>query len=173
MTEEIWKDIEGYEGKYQVSNLGNIRSLNYNHTKIRKLYIDENGYKKITLSKNCKLKTLKVHRLVAQAFISNHNNYTEVNHIDENPSNNCVENLEWCTRSYNVNYGKRTDKQKKYLCKSINQYSKDGEFIKRWDCIRDIERELGYSHQNISMCANGKYKSSHGFIWRYKEEKAA
>lgn len=172
MIEEIWKSIEGYPN-YEVSNLGRVRSLNYNKTKIRNLYIDENGYKKITLSKNCKIKTLKVHRLVAQAFLPNPNNYTEVNHKDENPSNNCVENLEWCTRSYNINYGKRTDKQKKHLYKSINQYSKDGEFIKRWDCIRDIERELGYRHQNIIMCANGKYKSSHGFIWRYKEDKAA
>lgn len=106
---EIWKDILGYEGLYQVSNLGNVRSLNYRRsgkTKLLKQGTD-NGYKRVELSKNGKKKKYWVHRLVAIAFISNPNNYKEVNHKDEDKSNNNVNNLEWCTREYNNNYGTR------------------------------------------------------------------
>lgn len=108
--EEIWKEIEGYEGKYEVSNLGNVRSLNYNGTgeiKLLKQYICHNRYEQVNLYKNGKPKHHLVHRLVARAFIPNPNNYKEVNHKDENPANNNVNNLEWCTREYNNNYGTR------------------------------------------------------------------
>ena len=108
-----WKDIPGYEGLYQVSNLGEIKSLNYRNTgkeKILKLIKDKKGYFHVNLYKNGKLKNLQVHRLVAMAFIPNHNNYNQVNHKDENTSNNAVENLEWCTAKYNSNYGNRNKK---------------------------------------------------------------
>lgn len=108
-----WKDIEGYEGLYQVSNTGKVRSLNYNKTgqkKILKLGIEKRGYKHVTLYKNNKRKIFKVHRLVAQAFISNPNNYPCVNHKDENPSNNHVSNLEFCTVAYNNSYGTRLER---------------------------------------------------------------
>ena len=107
--EEIWKDIEGYEGLYQVSNQGNIKSLNYNHTGKEKILStkDHHGYRRVTLYKDKKLKTFFVHVLVAKAFIENINTliYTEVNHIDENRSNNIYTNLEWCCPKYNCNYG--------------------------------------------------------------------
>ena len=105
---EIWKDIPGYEGLYKVSNLGRIKSLGNGKTRkenILRLTKDKYGYLYITLSENGKLKKFKVHRLVAMAFIPNPNNYTQINHKDENRSNNRVENLEWCTQKYNNNYG--------------------------------------------------------------------
>lgn len=105
--DEIWKDIEGYEGKYEVSNLGNVRSLNYRGTGGIKLLKQgtTRGYKLTCLYKNGKGKQYWVHRLVAIAFIPNPNNLPVVNHKDENPSNNNVNNLEWCTQEYNINYG--------------------------------------------------------------------
>ena len=104
---EIWKDIPEYEGLYQVSNLGNVRSLNYNRTGEIKLLKqgNVNGYKVVILYKDGKKKNYLVHRLVAIAFLPNPNNLPIINHKDENPSNNNVNNLEWCTQAYNTNYG--------------------------------------------------------------------
>ena len=105
---EEWRDIKGYEGKYQVSNLGRVKSLNYNHTKKEKIlsdYPNTYGYLYVNLYKNGKGKPFYIHKLVAQAFIDNPNNYREINHKDENKQNNRVENLEWCNRKYNCNYG--------------------------------------------------------------------
>lgn len=113
LPKQIWKDIPGYEGKYQVSNTGRVRSLNYRRTgktKMLKQSINKHGYKIIMLSKNGKCKTWQVHRLVALVFIPNPNNYPVINHKDENPSNNTVWNLEWCTQEYNINYGTRNEK---------------------------------------------------------------
>ena len=109
MVEE-WRDIKGYEGLYQVSSLGRVKSLNYNHTKKEKVLDfkpNKYGYKVTYLYNNNERKPYSVHRLVAEAFIPNPNNYKEVNHKDENKSNNCVDNLEWCTAKYNSNYGTR------------------------------------------------------------------
>ena len=127
---EEWRDIKGYEGAYQVSSYGRIRSLdriverktgNYKHKgRILKQNDDTHGYLKVNLTKHDKKKTFKVHRLVAQAFIPNPNNYTVINHKDENKTNNKVENLEWCTSKYNNNYGtiqKRHSETKKKLFK--------------------------------------------------------
>ena len=191
MIEEIWKPIEGYPN-YEVSNLGRVRSLNYNKTNQTKILTPWNngsGYKLVGLRKDGKRKMFQVHRLVAIAFINNPNNYQIINHKDENPSNNYVENLEWCTHKYNLNYGTRNERISQKLIinsymlgrfsklhhnsKPINQYTKDGIFIRSWDCTADVERELGFKQQNIGRCALGKRKSSHGFIWRYKEDKAA
>ena len=109
---EVWKDIIGYEGKYQVSNLGRIKSLQrwsgtqfYNREQILKTYTNKrNGYVYVYLMKNNKGKNIRVHKLVAQAFLINDNNYTDINHKDCNRTNNCVDNLEYCTRSYNIKY---------------------------------------------------------------------
>lgn len=108
LPKQIWKDIPGYEGLYQVSNTGRVRSLNYNRTgksKVRKQNTDKRGYKRVNLCKDGKNKIYSIHRLVALAFIPNPNNYPIINHKDENPSNNAVWNLEWCTQEYNINYG--------------------------------------------------------------------
>lgn len=114
MSEEIWKDVPGYEGFYQVSNIGRVRSVIHNDKygrvfggKLLKQNINELGYCRVHLSMFKKRKMEFVHRIVAMAFLTNENNYDEVNHKDENPSNNCVDNLEWCSHKYNINYGNR------------------------------------------------------------------
>ena len=189
MENEIWKDIPEYEGLYQVSNLGRVKSLKrldkrnrIVKEKILKHGIDTNGYHLVKLYKYDKPRTLKVHRLICQVFIQNPNNYTEVNHKDEDKSNNCVDNLEWCTRKYNVNYGNRTNKAKNHPnCKHrlgvlgkdnpnskiVIQYTKDGEFIKSWNCTHEVERKLGVRSSSVSACARGNIKSAGGFIWKY------
>ncbi len=116
LPKQIWKDIPGYEGKYQVSNTGRVRSLNYNgtgKTKVMKPSTNKLGYKRINLCKDGKKKKYSVHRLVALTFIPNPNNYPIINHKDENPSNNYYKNLEWCTYEYNNNYGTKREKLSK------------------------------------------------------------
>lgn len=187
MKEEIWKSIEGYPN-YEVSNLGNVRSLNYRNTNNNKLLkqLDKNSYKKVFLWKNGERKCFYVHRLVAQAFILNPDNLPQINHIDEDKTNNCVENLEWCTQKYNINYGTHNERLKQHHgkpmlgktgkknpnSKPIDQYTKDGDFIKSWDSTMDVQRELGINNSSISACARGNIKSAGGYIWRYKEDKA-
>ena len=146
--EEIWKDIEGYEGLYQVSNLGRVRSLdryvNNNHeTKSLKKgrilvnsILKSTGYLRVSLSREGKFVSKQVHRLVAEAFVSNPNNYPIINHKDENPLNPCADNLEWCTSEYNNNYGTRLDKISKAMTnnpkisKKVYQYDLYGNFLK-------------------------------------------
>lgn len=163
--EEIWKPVVGYEGMYEVSNLGRVKSLNYKNTGkevVLKAYSNKSGkgYYKIHLCKNGVVDWPYVHILVAQAFIPNPDNLPEVNHKDENPANNCVENLEWCTHKYNSGYSNE---------KEICQYSLDGVLIRVWPSMQKIEQELGYKYQNISACCRGLQKTAFGFIWKYKE----
>ena len=173
MIEEIWKPIKGYEGLYEVSSLGRVKSLqridNNNHSLKEKIMIQHNkyGYQTICLSKHGKHQYFRVHRLVAQAFIPNPNNYTIVNHIDENKQNNCVDNLEWCTQKYNVNHGTSIEKIKQHHSKPVYQYTMDGNLIHKWDSCMDIHRKLGYSQGNISACARGERNSCGGYIWKY------
>lgn len=117
---EIWRDIPGYEGKYQVSNTGEIRSLKFGKIKILKQYTDKCGYNFLILSENGKRKNYFVHRSVAMTFIPNPNNLPQVNHKDENKANNCVDNLEWCSRKYNMNYGTRNERASKRMCGENN-----------------------------------------------------
>ena len=146
---EIWKDIKGYEKLYQVSNLGNVRRIKFinNRTqkdkiKMLKLIKDKKGYLKINLWKNNKSKMFLVHRIVAETFILNPNNLPQVNHKDENKSNNCVENLEWCSQKYNNNYGNRLNNiRKKLMEKNVKKKMKNntklmirdekGKFVRR------------------------------------------
>ena len=106
MRQEIWKDIKEYEGLYQISNFGRVKSL-HGKEKFLKLHLKPDGYMQVVLCKNYKTTSRLVHRFVAEAFVPNPNNLVQVNHKDENKTNNYVENLEWCTPSYNVNYGTR------------------------------------------------------------------
>lgn len=133
MNIEIWNDVVGYEGLYQVSNHGRVKSLNYQGKKGKegmiKLIKKKGGYLGVALTKNKKIRHLRVHRLVAEAFISNPNNYPIVNHKDENPSNNHVSNLEWCTIKYNNCYGKAREK-------AVKTYKKNHKEGKHNICAR-------------------------------------
>lgn len=176
--EEIWRDIDEYEGYYQISNLGNVKSLprvivrdnGRIHTvreKILKPGKDRGGYQFVILSKDGKTKTYTIHRLVASAFLENPNNYEQVNHIDEDKTNNVVSNLEWCDAKYNMNYGTRTERQVKSQSKQVAQIDKNtGEIIKIWESTMECERN-GFNSGNISKCCNGKRNSHKGYIWKY------
>lgn len=212
MEQEIWKDIPGMEDRYQASNMGRIRGKMMSYTR-------ESGWK--YNKKECVLKpyragsykqylyvTLKplkdkkvnmsVHRLVAMTFLPNPLNLPEVNHKDENTTNNCVDNLEWCTRKYNSNYGtcrerankahkeyfvknpkaslemslriKRTRELGKmdHQCRPVEQFGLDGEFIKRYPSIAEARRQLGL-HLHITDVCNGQRNQTGGFIWKYSK----
>lgn len=134
------------------------------------------GYPIISLSKNGKLKTKTIHRLVAETFIPNPNNYKVINHIDCDKTNNNVNNLEWCTQKHNIIESFKNELQKAPIgkdsncSKEVEQYDLQGNLIKRWDCTMDIQRQLGIANQLISACCLGKSKTSNGFIWRYVNE---
>ena len=167
---EIWKDIEGYEGLYQVSNMGRVKSLGNNKTrkeKILKSSKNNRGYLCVNLYKDGLVKNYLIHRLVASAFIDNPNNLPQVNHKDENPKNNYGDNLEYCDSKYNMNYGTRTERVAKAKSIPILQFTLDGEFIRKWDSIADVEKELGFNHSSINMCCKGKYKNAYGYRWSY------
>lgn len=178
--QEIWKDIIGYEGLYQVSNLGGVKSLPRPHKFVHGYYLTkekflsprvcgtQREYLSVALQRDGKCKQIKIHRLVAQAFIPNPNNFKEVNHIDENKGNNKADNLEWCTRSYNVNYGSRIEKQRKALIKPVVAYSKDYEFVKEFDSLVDASKFAKVDITNISRACKKEGRISGGYLWKYK-----
>lgn len=182
---EIWKPIKDFEKLYEVSNQGRIRSLDRkvprgNHSlnikgRILKPENDKDGYKLVSLSKNGIEKMQKVHRLVAQAFLPNINNYPHVNHKDENKSNNCVENLEWCDAGYNNNYGNHNDNMKKCMNarygKAVNQYKINGTFIRSYESTRLAGRMTGIDYCSIRRCCQGLNKTAGGYLWSYKNIK--
>lgn len=179
MDKEIWKDIAGYEGLYQISNQGRIK--NVKKSIIKKPTLCKNGYLYVDLYKNNKRLKKTIHRLVAEAFLNNKNNYSDINHKDGNKLNNDVSNLEFCTRSYNIKEAYRLNlrkvvspmlNKKDYLCpnsKRINQYDLKGNFIKEWGSTMQIERELHIKHSAISKCCLKckNYKTAGGYIWEY------
>lgn len=167
--QEIWKDIKNYEGLYQVSNYGKVKSFPRKGTqakeeRILKVSYTYNGYERVNLCKNNKNKLYLVHRLVAETFILNPNEYPQINHIDENKQNNKVNNLEWCTRSYNINYGNRNN----CLNKEVWQYDLKGKLIKKWKSTMEIQRNLGFKNQNISSACRGIHHKAYNYIWKYK-----
>lgn len=178
--QEIWKDIKDYEGYYQVSNLGRVKSLKkfnctnkvyknigyYRNEKYLKLIKNNNGYYQVSLSKNSKSKIHFVHKLVAEAFLENKNNYLYVNHKDENKLNNNVNNLEWCSQKYNCNYGTRNDRIANKLKIKVLQYDMNGNFIKEWKSATDVEKELKINRMHIGSCINNNRKTAGGFIWK-------
>lgn len=165
---EIYKDIQGYEGKYQISNLGNVYSLITN--KILKPGLTLDGYYQVNLYKNGVKKHLYIHRLVAQSFLDNPNNYPIINHKDENPMNNIYSNLEWCDKKYNNNYGKCKDKHAKTVSKPINQYDLQDNFIKQWNSMKKASETLKLSRGNICLCCQGIRNKTGGYRWRYLDE---
>ena len=172
---EEWRDIKGFEGKYMVSNLGRVKSLNYRRTgkeKILKAYPnkDDYGYLKVSLYKDGKVRYPLVHVLVATAFLENPDNLPEVNHKDENSKNNCVENLEYCSRLYNVNYGTRNKKVAEKISKPVFSVDKESGLIMWWQSIIEASRQLGISNCNICACLKGRLKSCGGHYWFYADD---
>ena len=184
---EIWRDIEGYEGLYQVSNMGRVKTIERIFTdskgreykiisQIKQIFKTKNGYIRVKLWKNGKSKNFLVHRLVAIAFIDNPNNFRCVNHKDENKENNYVENLEWCDHKYNVNFGNHkikvsnTQKNRKDLSKPIIQIDLEGNIINQYPSIKEAARYNNLFHSNISKVLLGKNKTCGGYIWKYKNE---
>lgn len=165
--EEIWKDIEGYEGLYQVSNLGRVKGLKRGG--IIKPQLSHRGYYRVGLYKNRKYHAATVHRLVAIAFVPNPYNLPEVNHKDENKTNNRADNLEWCTRYYNLTFGSRvkriSDNQRKTMStrKPVLNVDTGKEYIS----ISEAARDTGYAVATISDCCNGKYQTVNGQRWRF------
>ena len=151
-----------------MSNLGRVKSLRRNI--ILKSKIERNGYERVILSTNNIRKGYYIHRLVANAFIPNPDNLSQVNHKDENKANNCISNLEWCTPKYNTNYGTGNKRRARSQSKKVIQFKPDGTFVKEWESIREIERNLGFDHSNISRCCRGKYACAYGYLWKYKKE---
>lgn len=176
---EIWKDINGYEGKYKVSNFGRI--LSYAQKKDGKItegYTNKKGYKTIYLyDKPQHGKWHKIHRLVADAFLDNPNNLPQVNHKDENKSNNRVSNLEWCTNEYNNHYGTRTQRaaESNRCCESTSKkvYSIDENGnIEHFNSTCEAERQTGIHHANICRTLKGKTKHAGGREWYYVDCKS-
>lgn len=164
---EAWMDIQGYEGKYQVSNKGNIKSSKSGKERLLKPYISYEGYALVTLSSPGTKKLYLVHRLVAQAFFPNFFNCQQVNHIDGNKLNNLSDNLEWVTHSYNVWHSRHVLNKGGRKRREVAQYTKDGQLIRIFDSISDAARRLRTSPGNICACCNNLVHSSAGYHWRY------
>lgn len=177
--EEVWKDIEGYEGLYQISNFGRVKSLPKPHKNAHGYYLTkekilsprvcgtQREYLSVALQRDGERKQIKIHRLVAQAFIPNPNNLPEVNHIDENKGNNKADNLEWCTRSYNVNYGSRIEKQRKTLIKPVAAYDAIGNFVQSFDSLAEAALFANVDGSNISRACKKEGRLSGGYMWKY------
>lgn len=162
---EIWKSIEGYED-YEISNFGRVKSLKYGKEKILKQTLIL-GYFCVSLCKNGKDKIVKVHRLVAQAFVPNPNNYPCVNHKNENTIDNRPENLEWCTHEYNLNYGTRNERISKSRINNP-KISKPIRCIETgiiYPSIKEAQRKLGFDNSGISACLHKRQKTCGGFHW--------
>jgi len=179
---ETWKDIKDFEGLYQVSNLGRVKSLE----RVNEYYVngvlyrrkqperilsqqDNHGYKRVSLMKNCKARWYMVHRLVAEAFLPNPQNLPQVNHKSEVKSENFVENLEWCSEEYNKNYGtmkqrlsaihkNRKDLSKPVYCVELGQ---------TFPSIKEASRQTNAHIASIQRCACGKQISANGLTWKY------
>ena len=176
---EEWRDIKGYEGLYQVSNMGRVKSLErtiirkngseqHRKERILKPRKDGHGYLRVNLSNGRgNKKDSKIHRLVCEAFQKNPENKPCVNHIDENKTNNTASNLVWCTYKENNNHGTRTARMAKTQGKPVGQYTPNGELIKVWQSAREVERLLGFNQGSISKTARGKQKTAYGYVWKY------
>lgn len=190
---EFWQDIPGFERVYQASTYGRIRSkerfrkgksnsIVYVPMKILNTQIKNNGYVHccLSLGKHGEYKTYSVHQIVAKTFLPKwRNEYNQINHKDENKTNNRVENLEWCDCKYNNNYGMRIEKMKSSYSKSliqgkiklnnkpVLQYSLNNIFIAKFSSATEVQKKLGYHSTDICSCCKGKNKTAYGYIWRY------
>lgn len=167
---EVWREISGSNGFYFVSNFGAVKNKN---GLVRKSHITWDGYLQIRLTVG-KKRTVKIHKLVWEAFNGPIPEGYEINHIDENKLNNSLDNLSLVTRGQNINWGTRNERVSKTLTngktsKPVLQYSKNGLLLNEFPSLGEVQREFGFSIGNISMCCNGSLKQAYGFVWKYKE----
>ena len=156
---ETWKAIAGYEGLYEISDQGRVKSLKYGKEKILKPGKNTCGYLQVNLCKDGHAKQTSIHRLVAEAFIQNPNNLETINHKDEMKTNNAASNLEWMTRGDNIIYSQ---------ARQVQMFDKKtGELLATFPSTRGAERVTGIYQSDISKCCKGKLKSAGGFLWQY------
>lgn len=160
---EVWEDIQGYEGYYQVSNLGRVKSL-YKGSAILKGSVNNRGYHTVILYKDGKYKHFLKHRLVAQAFIPNPQKLPQVNHKDEDKSNNNVSNLEWCTNAYNNLYHDKAKRVGIKEGKPVAQYTLSGKLVRIWESACEAGR-AGYHAGHIRECCHEKVQTHRGYMW--------
>lgn len=188
--EEIWKTIDGYEGYYQVSNMGRVKTLERWAEMVMKGTLckrfvperilnpskDSFGYLVVGLCFNAKMKTNKVHRLVGAAFIPNPENKPQINHINAIKDDNRVENLEWATSKedalHRVALKLQVNKKGADNPRSIpiSQFTLDGTWVRDWAAAIEVQRETGFRQSSISACVKGNYKTAFGFIWKKQHE---
>ena len=188
MTEsEIWKDVVGYDGRYQVSDKGNVRSVARKDSigrkcggRMLKPTYDKDGYLRVNLCKNGKQKTRFIHRLVAGAFIPNPNGYSEINHRDENKVNNYANNLEWCTREHNVNHGTLIERSAQARSKKVKATNIETNEVITFNSTVEAGRK-GYDQGGVTKACRGVYKGRagklvggdgrtyKGYRWSYEE----
>ena len=170
---EIWKPVRNYEGLYEVSNLGRVKSLNYRRTGKEEILegVDYgHGYLYVVLYKDGKGNPCRINRLVAMAFLPNPDNLPIINHKDEDKQNNCMDNLEWCSHSYNNTYNGKAKKVGKKLSKPVFSVNKESGLITYWESIMEAERQTGIDKGNITRCCKGKLKSVGNHYWFYDDD---
>ncbi len=181
IMQEIWKDVVEYEGLYQVSNLGNVRSLdrveqcNGTFRQRKGTYMskksDKNGYLTVGLRDGFSQKFKKVHRLVAEAFIENPKGLPQVNHKDEDKTNNSSDNLEWCDSKYNVQYGTGIQRRSVQKRKCVVQCDLRGAVLREFVSVTEAAKSINKETTAISGCCKGIRKTAYGYVWKYKEAK--
>lgn len=175
--EEEWRPVKGYEGLYEVSNMGRVKSLHYGESRILKQSVSSNGHMKVDLNKDRTSNTKQVHRLVAEAFIPNPMNLSVVNHLDGDKHNNCAFNLEWCTYRQNTLHAIKLGLFNPSLHSTVNRrgpkgkpivvYTKTGEFVSFFSSATEAAKVLGIPRGSIYEVTNNKYKHIHGYVCKF------